>query len=57
MKYKEMLEDINDLVANDFCEEMSLKNEYTQEEAREMSKIITKVYAISHTTTCTACRG
>lgn len=53
-----MLKDIANLVQNDFCADMELKagfnREFTQEDAREMAKIITKVYSIAHQVTCTA---
>jgi len=59
MKYKEMLEYINDLVENDFCAEMDYKNfseeKFTQEEARAMAEIIDKVYSKSHSIHCKAC--
>lgn len=55
-----MVEDIDELVNNDFCAEMELKSipnsrPYTKKEVEEMVHIIGKVYSISHCITCTAC--
>jgi hypothetical protein len=55
INYKKMLEEINNLVDNDFCAEMEMKGRYTQKEAKQMADIITKVYSISHCISCSAC--
>ena len=61
MNYRKMLEDINNLVDTDFCAEMEMKTlpksgSYTQMEAEEMSKLLAKVYSISHCLYCQSCR-
>ncbi len=63
MNQKQMLEDINDLVSNDFCHDMSAKlvgyfakeEPYTQEDASCMAQLIGKVYSIAHQIHCDAC--
>ena len=60
MKYKKMLQEIDDLVNNDFFADMEMKlminaKEYTQDEAKEMAGVIGMVYSISHAIHCEAC--
>lgn len=57
-----MLKDICNLVETDFVFEMDCKQiheseTYTQEEAKEMIKIIGQVYLIAHCITCHACQS
>lgn len=64
MKYKLMLQDIKELVESDFCSDMECKvylhpekpEKITQEEAKRMVDILTEIYKIAHTVSCTACR-
>jgi hypothetical protein len=52
------LKQINDLVENDFCASMearTLGGKFTQEEAKQMAKLLAKVYSISHTIHCQSC--
>jgi len=56
MNYKKALEDILELVDNDFCAEMEVTKDYTQDEAREMADIIKQVYSIAHCLYCETCR-
>lgn len=61
MNYLKMLEDIEELVNNGFCYDMSAKQipkmkEYNQEEAKQMANIIGKIYLISHSIHCKACQ-
>lgn len=60
MNHLKMLQDINALINTDFSFGMELKKmpgsrEYTQQEAKMMSEIISKVYTISHGIHCEAC--
>ena len=59
MDYKRMLEEIDLLVNNDFCADMSmyecLDEEYPREASVKMADIIGKVYSISHAVHCSAC--
>ena len=63
LDYKKMIQAINNIVDNDFCADMECKlipqksSPYSQEEAMEMSDIISKVYSISHCIYCNACNG
>ena len=68
LDYKKMVEDINELVDNDFVADMeriSLEKEnikithprFSQDDAKEMAKILTKIYVISHAFYCPACMG
>jgi len=55
------VEEIDELVNNDFGQDMELKQmpnskPYTQKEAREMAQIISLVYSKSHCITCEACQ-
>lgn len=57
---KELLQNICNLVENDFCADMEtllLPNtrEYTQEEAKEMAKLLARVYSYAHQMHCSAC--
>ncbi len=57
MKYKQMVEDINQIVDNDWASEMELKllpesSKYTQQEAKDMAIAIGQVYKISHGIYC-----
>ena len=66
LDYDKMLKEINALVQTDFCTDMEMHlipqektgkpMEYTQEEAQEMAKLLSRVYSISHCTTCRACQ-
>lgn len=61
LDYKKMVEEIEDLVSTDFFLDMELKTipkskPYTQREAKIMAETISKVYSISHCTTCTSCQ-
>lgn len=63
-----MMQEICQLVNNDFCFEMECKlipveteqgsesKTYTQGEARQMAYLLGRVYSISHCLTCTSCR-
>jgi hypothetical protein len=60
MNYKKMVEDIDNLVQNDFCTDVFLKmlpdsKQYTQKEAKKMAETLSRVYSISHCLTCEAC--
>jgi len=57
LNYKKMLEDICLLVENDFFFDMDTRNvpnpkPFTQEEAKQMCKIIGEVYSIAHGIHC-----
>ena len=53
LDYLKMLQDIDDLVSTDFCEDMELETgKFTQQEAVDMMRIIAKVYDIAHSTHC-----
>jgi hypothetical protein len=60
LNHAKMLEDIDSLVRNDFVFDMECKlyqaKTYTQKDAKEMAEVLSKVYAISHTIHCEACR-
>lgn len=56
---KKLLEHICNLVENDFCVEMETltlpgMREYTQEEAKEMAKLLARVYSYAHQIHCNA---
>jgi len=60
LDYKKMIRCIDDLVNNDFGSEMEFKilprsKPYTQEEAKKMSRIISKIYSIAHCISCETC--
>lgn len=60
LDYKKMLQNIDDLVRDDFCSTMSLlaledKPKFTREESRRMALIIGETYSISHCIHCSAC--
>lgn len=61
-----MLEDIDNLVSNDFCHDMQAKlipyftlgnteEVFSQEDAACMSQLLGEVYAIAHATHCEPC--
>lgn len=55
--YRKMLQDIDNLVNNDWafeldCKQLPHSKPYTQKEAKEMINVIGKVYLISHGITC-----
>jgi hypothetical protein len=57
----ELLERINELVQTDFafdmdCHALPNSKPFTQAEAKEMARIIGRVYSLAHRTTCEACR-
>jgi hypothetical protein len=59
LNYKKMLQDICELVENDFSAEMEAKllgARFTQGEAADMAGLIAKVYSISHCLHCEACQ-
>jgi predicted methyltransferase len=68
INYKKMLKAIDEIVNNDWGFEMiDMKHDFnskdkdkylnfTQAEAIEMSKALAKIYRISHTISCEACR-
>lgn len=60
--YLELLKNINELVENDFCSEMNVvdflnEREFTQGEAKYMSKILAEVHRNSHQIHCEECRN
>ncbi len=60
LNYKKMVQDIDKLVNNDWCENMEIKllpksEPFTQKEARQMAELIARVYSISHCIFCQAC--
>lgn len=57
LNYLKMVKDIERLVASDFCLDMEMTDEYTQDEAKKMVKIIGQVYMKSHLWFCTACNS
>ena len=68
MKYKQIVQKIDDLVETDFAYEMvdgkkdlhDIKKigyyPFTQEEAQQMSEILGQIYTFAHVTHCKACR-
>lgn len=52
---EKMLKAINEIVQVDFAQEMSIRDEYTQEEAKRMSEVIDSVYMVVHCMDCKAC--
>jgi len=60
LNYLKMLKEIDVLVNNDFCEDMECRllpgGKFTIEEVKEMVKIISKVYSVSHCLTCLTCQ-
>jgi hypothetical protein len=62
LNYLEMLKEIDILVNNDFCEDMECRllpgGKFTikEEEVKEMVKIISKVYSVSHCIHCKTCQ-
>ena len=61
LDYRKMLQEIDELVNNDWTAEMELKllpgGEFSQEDAQKMAQIIGQVYARSHCLSCGACQG
>jgi hypothetical protein len=62
LDYKAMVEDIDELVSNDWgfdvdCLSMYPYQEIPQKMAWEMQKVLMKVYTISHCRACVACGG
>jgi succinate dehydrogenase/fumarate reductase-like Fe-S protein len=59
LNYKKMVNDINNIVSSEFCEEMSVRadfdREISQKQAKQMAHIIGEVYSIAHCITCKAC--
>lgn len=58
----QLLERINELVQTDFafdmdCHALPNSKPFTQAEAKEMARIIGRVYSLAHRTTCEACRS
>jgi hypothetical protein len=65
LQYKKMVEDICKLVETDFCGSMEMNliprkdgtfREISQENARELIDIVSKVYLIAHCIHCEACQ-
>ena len=61
LDYHKMIKEIDKLVQTDFvfdmeCMLISKKHKYTQKEAREMAKLLSTIYSISHIEHCKACR-
>lgn len=54
-----MIEDINQLIDNDFGLVMEMKfyskDKFTQKEVRKMARLLGEVYQISHCIYCTGC--
>lgn len=61
MNYKKMIQDIDDIVNNDFSADMECKSclegqkEFTQDDAKMMADTISRVYKISHSIHCKTC--
>ena len=59
LDYKDMLENIYMMVkgdrVGDLVNKLGTANKYSQEEARELARIVGAVYEISHCLTCNAC--
>ena len=51
-----MLEEICELVENDFCADMEVQEKYSQEDAKKMTEILGQVYLIAHCIGCRACQ-
>ena len=64
LNYLKMLQEIDVLVNNDFCNEMEYNSvlnskytrKYTQKEAKQMADLLGKVYSISHCIHCKMCQ-
>ena len=61
LNYLKMLKEIDDLVETDFCFDMEchflpMSNKFTQKEAEQMAKIISKIYSIAHCIHCSPCQ-
>lgn len=61
LDYRKMIKAVDKLVETDFffdidCKLLPNASKYTQEEAKEMAKILGKIYMISHCTTCRTCQ-
>ena len=62
LDYEKMAREIDDIVESDFIADMECKlrlheksDIYTQEEAQEMSFLLSKIYSIAHCVDCFAC--
>lgn len=61
LPYKKWLSEIDALVNNDWgfevVDEMNMPNArpFSQEQAKEMSRVLGKIYSISHRISCKAC--
>ena len=60
LDYKQMVSDINDLVDNDWGLDMDCHFEpnskpFTQDEAKELVRVLMEIYMISHAIYCSAC--
>lgn len=61
LDFKRMIDDIDELVSNDFCFDMDCKSlhpeeSFTHEESTQMRDILMKIYSIAHCRTCKACQ-
>jgi DNA mismatch repair ATPase MutL len=63
LNYKKMVDEIDDLVENDFVADMEcragLPNQrpFTQKEAKAMARLLSSIYSIAHCNTCEACQN
>jgi hypothetical protein len=62
MDYEKMIREVNEITQSDFIADMECKLKlhekpdiFTQEEAQEMSFLLSKIYSIAHCVHCSAC--